>query len=103
MISWSNKLFLSEKFKTRDLSKIKSNINEGKLTRNVYCITFASNPKNLFDIYNAKEFIQPFYKKQDLHILGLAENKNKAYELVKDMLEEVYERTGDFKVREYFS
>ncbi len=103
MISWSSKLFLSDNIKKRNINKIKNYINNGKLTRNVYCITFATNPKNLFDIYNAKEFIQPYYKKQDLHIIGLAENKEKAYEVLISMLEEVYEKTGDFKVREYFS
>ena len=37
------------------------------------------------------------------HILGLAESKKKAYRLVANMLEEIYEKTGDFKVRGYFS
>ncbi|NLJ89908.1 MAG: hypothetical protein GX323_03325 [Clostridiales bacterium] len=102
MISWSNKLILSKKLKKRDLAKIKDGISNGRLVRNVYCIAFASNPKNLFDIYKSIELIQPFYKKQDLHIIGLAENKQESYELVANMIEEVYKETNGFNVREYF-
>lgn len=103
MISWSDKLLLSDRMKKDEIEDIKNDIESGKLTKNLYCITFASNPKNLFDIYNTKQFSTPYYQKQDIHILGLAKNKDKAYKLVSRMLVEVYEKTGDFKVREYFS
>lgn len=103
MISWSNNLFLSDKINKEHVKEIKHDIENGKYTRNLYCITFASNPKNLFDIYNTKYLSFPYYQRQDLLILGLARNKKKAYKLVSKMLVEVYEKTGDFKVREFFS
>jgi len=34
--------------------------------------------------------------------LGIALSKREAFELVKDMLEEIYRETGGFQVREYF-
>ena len=103
MISWSDKLFLSEKVNKKDIDKIKNNIDKGKLSTSLYCITFASNPKNLLDIFSSRHFAYPYYKKQKFHILGLAESKEKAYELVIEIIKEVYENTGDFKVRDYFS
>ncbi len=103
MIKWSNNMFLSEAVKDRDLRKIKTNLNNNKKIENLYCITFASNPENLFDIYNAKQLIKPYFQKTTIHILGLAESKEAAYNLVTSILLEVLKSTGDLKVREYFS
>lgn len=115
MISWSDRLYVSEEIKDKDIKKIKENINSNTnsnssgnnlhgvcSTKSIYCITFASNPKNLFDIYNSKQFKYKYYQKQDIHVLGLAKSKKKAFEVVKDMLLEIYERTGEFNVKEYF-
>ena len=77
-------------------------IEKGELTFEVYCITFASNSHNLFDIINANELIFPYYSKKDIYILGLAGSRGQAKQLVKDMLLEIYNKTGDFRVREYF-
>lgn len=103
MISWSDNLYLDENIKDSDFEKIKNDINNHVFTRNIYCITFASNPQNLFEIYHAKEFIQSYYRRKDIHILGIAKSKKNAFMLVAKMLEEVYKKTGEFKVRDYFS
>lgn len=77
-------------------------IEKGELTFEVYCIIFASNSDNLFDIINANDLLFPFYSRKDIYILGLADSKGQAKLLVKDMLLEIYNKTGDFRVREYF-
>lgn len=77
-------------------------IENRQLTFEVYCITFASNPNNLFDIINANELLFPYYAQKEIYVLGLAASKEKATLLVKDMLEEVYRESGGFCVREYF-
>jgi len=100
MIEWVNDLYVTENIKNKD--KAIDNINRGKLTSGIYCIAFATNPKNLFDIYNAKELIFPYYKKQKTVIVGLAQGKNEAILLVEKILLEIYTNTGEFKVREYF-
>lgn len=102
MITWSNQLFLSKSIKKHNLDKIKKSIENRKFTCSIYCISLASNPKNLLDIYNSKELLFPYYKKNDIHIIGLAKSKNQAYDLVIDIIEEIHRNTGDFKVREYF-
>ena len=102
MIRWANNLYISENIDSKSKRKIMKDMEKGKLTFEVYCITFASNPKNLFDIINANEFLFPYYDKKEMYILGMALSKHEAFLLVKDMLEEVYRETGDFQVREYF-
>lgn len=102
MVSWSNQLFLSKSIKKHDLENIKKSIEDRKFTCSIYCISLASNPKNLFDIYNSKELLFPYYKKKDIHIIGLAKSKKQAFELVLDIIDEIHTNTGDVKFREYF-
>ncbi|MBB2183686.1 hypothetical protein H0486_12455 [Lachnospiraceae bacterium MD1] len=80
-----------------------ASINNREATFGVYCIAFASNPGNLFDIMDANELLFPHYSKYDIRIAGLAKGKEEALELVVDMLMEVYRETGDFDVRTYFT
>lgn len=102
MIKWANNLFLSENITPKKKRKIIKDIEKRHLTYEVYCITFASNSKNLFDIINANEFLFPYYDKKELQVLGMALSKQETFLLVKDMLEEIYKATGSFQVREYF-
>lgn len=102
MIKWAKNLFLSENITPKKKRKIIKDIEKGNLTFEVYCVTFASNPENLFDIMNANEFLFPYYDKKQLQVLGIALSKHEAFLLVKDMLDEIYTETGSFRVREYF-
>lgn len=80
-----------------------SSINNSEVTFGIYCIAFASHPDNLFDILDANELLFPHYKKSEIRIVGIAKGKEEAVGLVKDMLLEVYNNTGGFDVRTYFT
>lgn len=101
MIKWYDNLYIDKLLKNKK-KKIMKRIDEGKLTLHIYCITLASNGNNLFDIMNANELLFHYYKKKDMHILGLALGRESAIEIVAKMIEEIYKSTGDFKVRDYF-
>lgn len=103
MIEWSEKLYYSEEIKNKKINKIKKAVNDGKLLFEIYCITFASNEKNLFDIMNVNELLFPYYQRKNIKILGLAASKEAAVLLVVDMIMEVYREKDDFNVRTYFS
>ncbi len=103
MIRWADKLYLSGDITPRKKARLMKAIENGQLTFEVYCIAFASNPENLFDIINANDLLFPYYRRKEMEVLGLAASRGTAKLLVKDMLEEVYKATGGFKVREYFS
>jgi len=102
MVQWTTKLYIGDNMKKKRDKAIAS-INKGEATFGVYCIAFASQPSNLFDIIEANELLFPHYKKSDICILGLARGKEEAVNLVSDMLMEVYNETGDFDVRTYFT
>lgn len=102
MIVWSDHLYFSESVKKKHRRAIFA-IKHGRRMSNLYCIAFASNEENLFDILPANELLFPHYKHSEVHILGLANGKQEACELVQDMIIDIYRDTGDFKVRSYFA
>lgn len=102
MISWTSRLYVGEKMKKKK-EKAVASINNREATFGVYCIAFASHPSNLFDIMDANELLFPHYKKSEMKIAGLAKGKEEALNLVHEMIMEVYNKTGNFDVRTYFT
>lgn len=102
MIQWTTRVYVGNKMKKKKEKAITS-INNQEATFGVYCIAFASHSSNLFDILNANELLFPHYRRSEVCIVGLAKGREEALELVRDMLLEVYNETGDFKVRTYFT
>lgn len=102
MIQWTSRIYVSDNLKKKRDKAIDS-INNRRLTSDIYCIAFASSPENLFDIINANELLFPHYQKFDIKIVGLAKGKEEATRLTQSMLMEVYDKTGGFDVRAYFT
>ena len=102
MILWASRLYVGDKMEKKK-EKVIASINNKEATFGVYCIAFASHPSNLFDIMEANELLFPHYQKSEIQIVGLAKGKEEAVIMVKDMLMEVYNKTGEFNVRAYFT
>ncbi len=102
MVQWATKLYIGDKMKKKK-DQVIASINNREATFHVYCIAFASQPSNLFDIMDANELLFPHYKKTEIRIVGLARGKEEALTLVQQMLLEVYQETGAFNVRAYFT
>lgn len=102
MILWTSPLHVGDKMKKKK-DRVIVSINNSEATFDVYCITFASHPDNLFDIMNANELLFPYYRKSEIRIVGLAKGRAEAIHLVQRMLMEVYQKTGSFDVRAYFT
>lgn len=102
MIKWSNELYYDDKIKKKPEKWMKK-VEDGKLTLSLYCICLSANKKNLFDIINTNELLFHYYKRQTLYIVGLAKTKESSFELLQDILKDIYKETGDLKVRDYFT
>ncbi len=102
MVQWATRLYIGDKLKKKK-DQVIASINNREATFHVYCIAFASQPCNLFDIMDANELLFPHYKKAEVRIVGLARDKEEALILVQEMLLEVYRETGEFDVRAYFT
>lgn len=51
---------------------------------------------------NVNELKFPYYKGQKIYVLGLTFGRENAISLVAQIIDEVYQNTGDVKVREYY-
>ena len=101
-MKWYEDLYVSDSIADK-ANRIKWKINHHAGTISVYVIAFASNPQNLLDIIPAWELMQKSYSgKKEMRIIGLAKGYGEATELVRQIIEEVYQNTGDVDVRAYF-
>ncbi len=99
---WYEKLYVGESIihkKNKVIWKIRHNA--GQI--GVYVITLASNGNNLLDIIPAAELLQKAYPKKNLCVVGLAKGYDEAVEVAASIVDEVYQKTGGFAVREFLS
>lgn len=100
---WYKNLYVGEnasktKYKTWD------RISMNKLSPGMYLLTLASNEKNLIDIIPADMLKQKHFKKEysdEVRVIGLAKGQDEAFELVRQIVDEVYSNTGGFDIRGY--
>lgn len=101
MIKWYDNLYMDDVVQ-RKQKKIIQAINKEKPLFGTYCIAFASNKSNLFDIINVNELLFKHYKRNDIYIIGLAFGRDSAIEVMINMIQEIYQVSGEFDVRKYF-
>lgn len=93
---WYDRLYVGEKAKKNRYSVIQA-VRNGNPT-GYYVLTPASGGNNLLDIYPALTLMQPYYKQQELLIVGVAADYEDAARLSGKIIEEVYKKTGGFDV-----
>ena len=96
---WYEQLYVGEKAKKHRFSIIRA-VRVGKRS-GYYILTLPSNEKNLLDIYPAVTLQQPYYRENDMLILGIAADYEDAANLAGTMIGEVYQKTGGFDVAGY--
>lgn len=96
---WYERLYVGEKAKKNRYSIIQA-VRAGKPS-GYYILTPPSNEKNLLDIYPAITLQQPYYKQNDLLIIGVAADEKDAVMLVGEIVNEVLRETGGFDVVGY--
>lgn len=101
MIIWSDCLIVGKEIE-KQRERIKKRLKRGKKTAGIFLITQPSNPRNLFDILDAKELRFSHYKKQTLLVYGMAGGKEEAEELAAGILHTIYQQTGNFNVKDIF-
>ncbi len=100
-MQWAENLYLTEKT-AKKKNRIIQKANRGIGMVNIYLVTLASNPENLLDIFHAAHLKQPGFYKQDLTVVGIAAGYDEAVDLASRIVNDVYQSTGGFIVRDYF-
>lgn len=103
-MKWYRKLYIGENAKKDKYKCIWTYKKEQILCRYIL-ITLASNTCNILDIYSANMLLQPHFKNknvnEEIYVVGLAKGRDEALNLVRDIIDEVYNATGGFDIREY--
>mgnify|MGYP000221946932 FL=1 len=99
-MKWYEDLYVGDSIEGK-VNRIKWKINHNAGTISVYVIAFASNSQNLLDIIPAWELMQKSYPKKQMKIIGLAKGYEDALELVRTIIDETYQNTGDVDVWKY--
>lgn len=105
-MKWYRELYVGESAKKKQYEiiwKVKHGI--GML--NVYLITLPSNDKNLLDIFKASVLKQKHFRnvifRKDIYIVGIACGYDEAVELSADIVNDIYNKTKTFKVKDYLT
>lgn len=97
---WYNHLYVGEKAKKKRYAIIQG-IRRGTLMPDAFVITPPQNGNNVLDIYPAAMLLLPPYRDQELMILGIASTYWEALSVVRDIVDEMYQRTGGFDLAEF--
>lgn len=100
-MTWYKEFYAGESIEHKK-EKVKWKIlhNAGQL--DIYVIALSSNHANLLDIISATELMQKAYPKQDMLVVGVDKGYDNALELAAKIIMDVYQKTGNLNVRNYF-
>lgn len=95
MIHYIDELYLTDKTE-KNLSKIKRKLRLGAGTLSLYVIMLSKNGSDVFEIVPAQMFKIRKYRHMDHTIVGFAETRRKAYEIIEQLITEHFMRTGQY-------
>lgn len=101
MIVWANDLRCSEKTE-KARRRMKRRIQTGRILLHLYCVTIPQNAQNVMDIIPAHELKRRPYRETAVKVIGIAKGESEAKELVRQMIEELYQETGGFDAEQYY-
>lgn len=98
---WYDNLYFDEE-NAKKKARLLRRLEKGKPEPNVYVLALPdSRDRNILDIFNSIELMQPHYKGRKKYIVGIARSKQAAVELAADIVGEMYSARGDFDLRAY--
>ncbi len=76
-------------------------IKNGKMMLNTYVITLPSNDYDTLEIYPSNVLIQKWYRDSDMVIVGIAEGREEALDMMQLIIMDCYNDTGSVNVKQY--
>ncbi len=87
----------------RGHANIQARINSGKPVPGIWLLTLSNHPDNALEIVQAAQLFQSGLYDRCPEIIGMARGKNQAIEMVREMVEECYQKTGEVRLKEYLN
>ncbi|MBP3338864.1 MAG: hypothetical protein J6L69_05630 [Lachnospiraceae bacterium] len=96
---WHDRIYFNKDIKNK--RKIIKNIKNNKLQFSAFVITLPVGNDGILELYPSYVLLQPAYKNLDLYIVGIADSRKKALNLMSSIILECYKKTNSFNVSEY--
>lgn len=100
MLKWHKNYYRGANVK--NLPSIRAKLMQGKPVPGIYLITLSENPHNLLEILPALTLVQETAARICPEIVGIARGKEEALDLITQMIQTVYEETGELNIKEYW-
>lgn len=97
---WYRNLYIGEQAR-KNRYKIVWKVKHRAGTINIYLLILPFNSENTLEIINANYLLQSYYKNKDIKIIGIAYSYEEALTLLTKIVQEVYQKTGNVKIKEY--
>lgn len=101
MVTYSDKLYLSESINEKKLNKIKRNIKQGRGRFDIYILSLSNNEHDQLDIFHNAMFKQKIYRKFDIRIVGLATSYDEALVVMQRILEDTMHETNTTDMKSF--
>ncbi|MEG1292355.1 MAG: hypothetical protein RSD28_08680 [Lachnospiraceae bacterium] len=100
-MNWYKDFYAGESI-TAQKDKIKWKILHHAGQLNIFVIAVGSNPAALLEIIPSSQLLQKYYPHEELLVIGIEKGYDNAMKLAGSIVMELYQKTGEFQVREYF-
>ena len=94
-------LYLGESIKAEKLDKIKKKLEKKPLLSGLFLITLSRNASDQLEIYEARQLVQSYYKKNPPHVIGIAVSHAEAVAIVERIVQECLQARQDCALKEY--
>lgn len=99
-MKYYSNLYVSERLKKKK-DKVIARLERRKIQPDLHVILLPECDHNQLEIVNAVYLLQPVYPREDRMVVGIAKGFDEAAELIEKISREVYDATGDLKIRDY--
>lgn len=99
-MKYYSNLYVSERLKKKK-DKVIARLERRKIQPDLHVILLPECDHNQLEIVNAVYLLQPGYPREDRMVVGIAKGFDEAAELIEKISREVYDATGDLKIRDY--
>ena len=99
-MKYYSNLYVSEGLEKKK-DKVIARLERRKIQPDLHEILLPECDHNQLEIVNAVYLLQPGYPREDRMVVGIAKGFDEAAELIEKIIREVYDATGDLKIRDY--
>ena len=97
---WYNHLYVGKEASKYRYTIINA-IRKKKPRFGTYVITTPTEKNGIMDVIHNAVLLQEFYQTSDVMIIGIAQGRSEAYEVVRDIVDDMYKKNGDFDINAF--